>query len=149
MKVQPINNRTSFGIRYVNSKTWDPIVRDAVHKSNLVKEINKKYPNAKVEFHEVTYNKKLPTINNRWIDDVFYSFGLTFHLNSQMKYSALFSYEQNLFEAKNSVLTSLKNLNLEEVEKRIAFYKEMKANSHLNAHVHPDPTPCSAKMKKL
>lgn len=141
MKVQQINNQKSFGIRYVNSRTWDPIVRDTVHKSNLVKEINKKYPNAKVEFNETKLDKNLPTINNRWINDVSYLFSLTFHLNSEMKYSALYSYQQNLSEAKNSVLTNLKNLTLEEVEKYIAS-KKMEANicSKVNGNTNHSAT---------
>ena len=45
-------NEPSFGIKYMNKGQWDKNVLQAFEKSNLLKTIDKKYPNA-----SIIYNK--------------------------------------------------------------------------------------------
>ena len=50
MQIQDINGSTSFGIKYIRPKKWNPDVLETLMNSNLVKEIDSKYPFAKVRF---------------------------------------------------------------------------------------------------
>lgn len=50
MRVQNVNNQPNFGIKYVNPKAWNPNVLKTFEKSNLLKEINSKYPNAEARY---------------------------------------------------------------------------------------------------
>ena len=53
MQVQPIKNQPNFGIKCVNKKAWNPKVIEAFEKSNLVKEINTKYPKAEAHYYKI------------------------------------------------------------------------------------------------
>lgn len=53
MQVQPVNSQPNFGIKCVNKKAWNPKVLEAFEKSNLVKEINIKYPKAEAHYNKI------------------------------------------------------------------------------------------------
>lgn len=42
------NNQPSFGMKYINPREWHGEVLDSLRNSSLAKEIDAKYPNAKV-----------------------------------------------------------------------------------------------------
>ena len=53
MQIQPINqnnNRTNFGINILNKPKWNQGVLKALEKSDLVKEIDAKYPDATAHY---------------------------------------------------------------------------------------------------
>ena len=50
MNVQKIDNTPNFGIKYVKPRKWNSNVLDTLMKSNLVKQIDNKYPNAQVKY---------------------------------------------------------------------------------------------------
>ena len=63
-------NSPNFGIKYIKPRSWDPDVLDTLMKSNLVKQIDSKYPSASVEF-EFFSGKIIP-----------YNYILKFYLNN-------------------------------------------------------------------
>ena len=50
MQIQNINNSPNFVIKYIKPRKWNPDVLDTLIKSDLVKQIDNKYPNAKVTY---------------------------------------------------------------------------------------------------
>lgn len=50
MQIQNTQNSINFGIKYIRPKKWSPEVLDTLMNSNLVKEIDSKYPYAKVRY---------------------------------------------------------------------------------------------------
>ena len=53
------HNQTSFGIKYANKKAWNKDVLFAFEKSNVIKEIDKKYPEAKVHYLKMSGEESL------------------------------------------------------------------------------------------
>ena len=50
MRINKIDNQPSFGIRYQNITDWNPKTLNAFKKSKLLKDIDKKYPDACVSY---------------------------------------------------------------------------------------------------
>lgn len=53
MQVKSIDSQYSspnFGIKYINPRSWNPSILDALMKSDIVKQIDRKYPNASVTY---------------------------------------------------------------------------------------------------
>lgn len=105
MQVKSIDSKYSspnFGIKYINPRSWNPSILDALMKSDLVKQIDRKYPNA-----SVTY------------DCFFGDYTLDFNLNNIIKPQIL---ETKFFKLIDEIrTTSLKDLEknfIDEVERR-------------------------------
>ena len=54
MKVDNIQNSPSFGIKYSNKEAWSPKVLKAFENSELLKSIDKKYPDAAVRYTKIS-----------------------------------------------------------------------------------------------
>jgi hypothetical protein len=55
MKVGNINNSTTFGVRIIGKK-WNPAIIRTLEDSNILKEIDAKYPNASVNYFHFKHN---------------------------------------------------------------------------------------------
>ena len=62
MQIQGTNNSTNFGIKYIKPRNWRPEVLDALMHSNLTKEIDSKYPHAKVRYIKPSRRMKDETL---------------------------------------------------------------------------------------
>lgn len=52
MQVRTADNQPAFGIKYVDKNLWNPKILEAFEKSNLLKEIDAKYPQAEVRYYK-------------------------------------------------------------------------------------------------
>ena len=102
MQVKSIDSQYSspnFGIKYIKPRSWNPSILDALMKSDLVKQIDRKYPNA-----SVTYDYFFGHITKRG----FYT--LDFNLNNIIKPQIL---ETKFFK----LIDEIRTINLKDLEK--------------------------------
>ena len=52
MEVQSVNNQRAFGMKFVNEKAWNKKLQRTIKSSELRKEIDFKYPNAKAYYNQ-------------------------------------------------------------------------------------------------
>ena len=95
----------SFGMRYLEPKAWQPEVLEALMSSNIVKEIDNKYPHAIASFYKATSGGLRSVI---------------FELNDDIKIDAVACsiYEQNAVEV---LCKKIKNLKLSHIEQHFPF----------------------------
>ena len=104
MQVNKVDNNVSFGIKIPNRKAWDKNVLKAFENSDLVKQIDKKYPDA-----VASYNKFFD-----W-DDETYTVVSQLKLNKDKNFRWTLSSHSESFPD-NQFVKFLKSTNLEEVE---------------------------------
>ncbi len=104
MQVNRVDNNVSFGIKIPNRKAWDNNVLKAFENSDLVKQIDKKYPKA-----TASYNKFFD-----WEDET-YTVVSQLNLNKDKKFRWTLSSHSESFPD-NQFVKFLKSTNLEEVE---------------------------------
>ena len=104
MQVNKVDNNVSFGIKIPNRKAWDKNVLRAFENSDLVKQIDKKYPKA-----TASYNKFFD-----WEDET-YTVVSQLNLNKDKNFRWTLSSHSESFPD-NQFVKFLKSTNLEEVE---------------------------------
>ena len=104
MQVNKVDNNVSFGIKIPNRKAWDKNVLKAFENSDLVKQIDKKYPDA-----VASYNKFFD-----W-DDETYTVVSQLKLNKDKNFRWTLSSHSESFP-NDQFVKFLKSTNLEEVE---------------------------------
>ena len=104
MQVNKVDNNVSFGIKIPNRKAWDKNVLKAFENSDLVKQIDKKYPDA-----VASYRKFFD-----W-DDETYTVVSQLKLNKDKNFRWTLSSHSESFPD-NQFVKFLKSTNLEEVE---------------------------------
>ena len=52
MKISEVNNQPSFGIKYLNKQAWNSKALKTFENSALLKNLDKKYPNASVAYNK-------------------------------------------------------------------------------------------------
>ena len=121
MQVKSIDSRynsPSFGIKYIKSRSWNPNVLDTLIKSNLVKQIDSKYPSASVAFEFFSGN----IIHNNYI--------LKFNLNNIIK--------PEIYETSyNKLIDKIRTTSLKDIEKEfIGNIERKKTNEQLVENIY-------------
>ena len=112
MQVRIVDNQPAFGIKYVNKNSWNPNVLEAFEKSNLLKEIDTKYPKA-----EVSYCKKSVKEGSMWKSKNIYTTFLDIILEPYKNFRwNIASYKENLPD--KLLAEALQTLSLKTVEKQ-------------------------------
>lgn len=104
MQVNRVDNNVSFGIKIPNRKAWDKNVLKAFENSDLVKQIDKKYPKA-----TASYDKFFD-----WEDET-YTVVSQINLKNDKNFRWTLSSHSESFPD-NQFVKFLKSTNLEEVE---------------------------------
>ena len=104
MQVNKVDNNVSFGIKIPNRKAWDNNVLKAFENSDLVKQIDKKYPKA-----TASYNKFFD-----WEDET-YTVVSQLNLKKDKNFRWTLSSHSESFPD-DQFVKFLKSTNLEEVE---------------------------------
>lgn len=104
MQVNKVDNNVSFGIKIPNRKAWDKNVLKAFENSDLVKQIDKKYPKA-----TASYDKFFD-----WEDET-YTVVSQINLKKDKNFRWTLSSHSESFPD-NQFVKFLKSTNLEEVE---------------------------------
>lgn len=104
MQVNKVDNNVSFGIKIPNRKAWDKNVLKAFENSDLVKQIDKKYPDA-----VASYDKFFD-----WEDET-YTVVSQINLKKDKNFRWTLSSHSESFPD-NQFVKFLKSTNLEEVE---------------------------------
>ena len=109
MQVKSIDSQYSspnFGIKYINPRSWNPSILDALMKSDIVKQIDRKYPNASVTYNCFGYHSKC-----------FYT--LDFNLNNIKKPQFLATkFFKLIDEIRTTSIIDLEKNFIDEVERR-------------------------------
>ena len=122
MRIQSMeckNNNPNFGINYANKSLWNQGVLKAFEKSNLVKEIDCKYPEARVH-----YSKQNITGMDLGNDEPDYLASLIIQL-AKGKIATLNINSHSSAGADNALKRYINAASLEEVEKRAKDRVEM------------------------
>lgn len=65
MQVNRVNNQQpTFGMKYVSPRKWNPEILKTLMDSNLVKEIDAKYPKAKAIYEKEFFGWRMSALNN-------------------------------------------------------------------------------------
>ncbi len=120
MKIQPINSQTSFGVRYVNKDAWYPSAVMEFNCLSIVKQIKKKYPNAKFIFG----GRGSGPIGNRS-----YYYYLSIFTDPQTVFSVS-ALNNSSYKALDSILSQLKYKKLEDIEKEMHCIQQSDSNGH-------------------
>lgn len=114
MHIQSIGqkNNTNFGINIINKPSWNQGVLKALEKSEVIKDIDKKYPNAKVRYSNQNLNG-FDLVN----DEPDYLGSLVFDLEKG-KISTFNINSHTSAGADNALKRYINATSLEEVEKR-------------------------------
>ena len=109
MYVSKIDNQPSFGLTYINKKSWNKDILRTLEKSKLVKEIDKKYPVAYASYTKIREE-------NAFNDEP--NFHLSFILKLAKDKIWNFNIDSHSSEGTNKALIAeLKSKRLEDVEK--------------------------------
>ena len=109
MYVSKIDNQPSFGLTYINKKSWNKDLLKTLEKSKLVKEIDKKYPVAYASYTKIREENAFNGEPN---------FHLSFILKLAKDKIWNFNIDSHSSEGTNKALIAeLKSKRLEDVEK--------------------------------
>ena len=111
MKVSPTDNQLNFKINYQNKKAWDAKLLKAFDNSNLVKQINKKYPEAEVVANEMPKQKLFDERN-----DIIHAVDIVISLTKDKLFRWRYG-SYNPQEPSKYFLYELDNMTLENIEK--------------------------------
>ena len=115
MNISPVNstnNNLNFGIRYGNKAAWNKDILSSLEKSQLVKDIDKKYPDA-----FLTYIKRNLTDMDPVNGDPDYLASLVINL-AKNKVSSYSMNSHTSEGADRALLARIKDLSLEDVENK-------------------------------
>ena len=122
MHTYSLGNEPSFGIRYKNKKFWDKKTLKTFEDSELLKEINKKYPNATVSL------RKYSEIDEY---NIWHMMFLEIALTSQKIYSwGLASLDT--ISPSIQLVKKLNSLTLSQIEKKAITNNNSTQNNKLN-----------------
>jgi len=113
MRVEKYNNSPNFGIRYTNKGSWNLKVLKTFESSNLLKEIDSKYPEAQVTYYKLNNARDL--VNDEPISTLSMIIKLA---ENKIYHWNLSSHSQNIPET--HLEKAIKELTLEDVERQAA-----------------------------